>query len=189
MLPDFQREFIRQDFAKRGQTIDAEDVTIIGSEKVDDMLFVGYALPAGGRSWDYGLVSFREYYGGYIFIHRYPCFSLDIPELAHYDVMTNYAIGSQGKQGYYQVFLSQAENLRQVKLFYTSEDFRSERPDKSWQLLEELTVLQCPTMLIMSDIRPPEGSRSGSYRTYYAFFDENGEEIACLDGHHSYSNW
>ncbi len=100
--------------------------------------------------------------------------------------MTNYRIGSQGKQGDYEVFLSLAENLRQVKLFYKTERRRDgkpdEKPNESWQLIKELDVEQCPAMLIM-----PDSGGSGSYRTYYAFLDENGEEIACLDIRHSYS--
>ena len=169
MSPDFMRDFIQEDLA--------------------NMVFIGYSQDAGGRSWDYGLASFREYGDGYIFSVRDNCYPVDIPELVHDRVVTNYGVGSKEPQGFYQVFLSQAENLRQIKLYYKKDYRRDDRPDESWQLLEELAVDKCPALLIMPEVRPPEGSKCGSYLTYYAFLDENGEEIAFFRIEHSYDTY
>lgn len=189
MSPDFMRDFIQEDLAKCGRLINPDNLEIIGIEKVDNMVFIGYSQDAGGRSWDYGLASFREYGDGYIFSVRDNCYPVDIPELVHDRVVTNYGVGSKEPQGFYQVFLSQAENLRQIKLYYKKDYRRDDRPDESWQLLEELAVDKCPALLIMPEVRPPEGSKCGSYLTYYAFLDENGEEIAFFRIEHSYDTY
>lgn len=186
MSPDFQRNFILRNLGRQSRTVSADNLTIIGAEKVDNAFLIAYALanvehPWGGQAYEYGVAKFREYYGGYIFVWRHPGQTLDIPELAVYDLSTDSATGQQDD---YWVFLSLAENLRQVKSYYTTEEQRREKPDESWRLIEELDVEQCPAMLIMPKIyNDPDDSNC----TYYAFLDENGEEIDYLTARCSYS--
>lgn len=189
MSPEFFRKFICAEYAKKGRTINPDELDIMDIQKLDDRVFVAYALQKGVDAADYDVAEFKEHYGNYIFVGRnYYCSRVDIPELASVRVITNYGINSEDPQGYYYLFLSKAENLRQIKLFYKKEDLRCEKPDESWQLIEELEVDKCPAMLIMPNIQPPEGSKRGAYRTYYAFLDENGEEIAFLNCQHSYDS-
>lgn len=186
MSPDFQRNFILRNLGWQERTVSADNLIIVGAEKVDNAFLIGYALVNGSRPWSsqscqYGVAEFRGDNGGYIFVWRHSGQTLDIPELAVYDLSTDSATGQQDD---YWVFLSLAENLRQVKSYYTTEEQRREKPDESWRLIEELDVEQCPAMLIMPKIyNDPDDSNC----TYYAFLDENGEEIDYLTARCSYS--
>ncbi len=190
MSPDFLRKFICADYAKSGRTIVSNELDIMDIQKLDDRVFVAYALQQGVDAADYDVAEFKEHYGNYIFVGRNCyCSQVDIPELAGVRVMTNYGINSDEPQGYYYLFLSKAENLRWIKLFYKNDSQGYEKPDESWQLIEELEVDKCPAILIMPDIKPPEDSQSGAYRTYYTFWDKNGEEMAFWSCNHSYETY
>lgn len=190
MSPDFMRDFIQAEYTRAGQSINPDTLDIMDIQKIDDRVLVAYAPYSGVDARDYNLAVFREYYGGYTFVSRnYYLSQVDIPDLACAHIMTNYGSGSKEPDGFYLAFLSQAENLRQIKLYYKKDYWRDDRPDESWQLLEELAVDKCPALLIMPEVQPPEGSKCGSYLTYYAFLDENGEEIAFFRIEHSYDTY
>jgi len=174
ITPELCRRLIREDFAERGQTLNAANLEIIDMQKVDDSIIVGFYYPGYWPS-DFYFMQFRPYHSGYSLYTIRSCYNVDIPELAKSEFMTNFAVGSDGPTRSYYVFLSQAENLRRVEL------------EDNYQPAGALEVAACPAMLIIPEFRPENSDYVGQWHSRYSFLDETGTEIAFLDVDSSYS--
>ena len=108
ITPEFCREMVQKAYGKYGQSVNKDDVEIIGVQKDDDVIVVGYCLD----SKNFGTLEFRQRGQNYIFSVKKNAYVF-----SRCDGLAYGEFSTDEPRGDYLVFMNKSEDVRKLKFW------------------------------------------------------------------------